>query len=576
TGQKSTKHKKDSDGEPDPTPRKSPKRSGQRSSASGQRSPSSEGHDRPISPSRHDGEERQVILESRVEARSHSALSTSPKHTDEPMDYDQKENIGDMSVRMSGTKTPTKVSGKDSDKEPFTPRSINQLNAPQATSTPAPNGIISTGHALSVSVDSDQDQTDQSDDEAFTPSDQQDSYDRNPAVDYGKFYNTSYLVGAKSTYLQKASVKPIKKVHSSPHFHRPVNFSYSREPPEFLKSKKTTGTKVIVRRTRRASSPSDLKNEEAIRMSMFPGGKPPKPNEITKIEQEDWPGPPSLAAILPEIIRARRKSKGEEDDDDDEDMTPTQDEHLIKEIQEISKFKDKSGIGKIIYKELEAKKAQPPKPLNPWKASRVPSAKFEPRYSTRYQSPMFASPSRFLDRPRRSWDDSDIQRGYRTMSTMANYPVPRPGYGSYGLTPRAATLPLSGLFGGPLTYRFYDFDETDIAHRPASAQLFDITLVPYYTLQHESHTTSSILGGQGMSILSLQRSTWHTEAEPQVYPYDRLKITNFDLPKDVDRNMLEIHLSPEEFSDIFKMGKEEFYKIAEWRRNDIKRKADLF
>ena len=26
----------------------------------------------------------------------------------------------------------------------------------------------------------------------------------------------------------------------------------------------------------------------------------------------------------------------------------------------------------------------------------------------------------------------------------------------------------------------------------------------------------------------------------QIYPYDRLKISNFDLPKDVDRNMLEV------------------------------------
>ena len=32
-----------------------------------------------------------------------------------------------------------------------------------------------------------------------------------------------------------------------------------------------------------------------------------------------------------------------------------------------------------------------------------------------------SAPSRFLDRPRRAWDDSDII-GYRTMSTLANFP----------------------------------------------------------------------------------------------------------------------------------------------------------
>lgn len=31
------------------------------------------------------------------------------------------------------------------------------------------------------------------------------------------------------------------------------------------------------------------------------------------------------------------------------------------------------------------------------------------------------APSRFVDRPKRSWDDSDI-RGYRTITTLSNYP----------------------------------------------------------------------------------------------------------------------------------------------------------
>ena len=54
-------------------------------------------------------------------------------------------------------------------------------------------------------------------------------------------------------------------------------------------------------KVRRSASPVDLKNDEAVRMSMFPSGKPPLPNELVKIEREDWPGPPSPAAILPEI-----------------------------------------------------------------------------------------------------------------------------------------------------------------------------------------------------------------------------------------------------------------------------------
>ena len=54
-------------------------------------------------------------------------------------------------------------------------------------------------------------------------------------------------------------------------------------------------------KVRRSSSPADLRNEEAIRMSMFPSAKPKEPNEPDKIERDDWPGPACPAAILPEI-----------------------------------------------------------------------------------------------------------------------------------------------------------------------------------------------------------------------------------------------------------------------------------
>ena len=64
-----------------------------------------------------------------------------------------------------------------------------------------------------------------------------------------------------------------------------------------------SGTKVVTK-TRRSSSPAGVKkNLEARRLSTFPGGKPPAPKEVAKIEREDWPGPPSPAALLPEICK---------------------------------------------------------------------------------------------------------------------------------------------------------------------------------------------------------------------------------------------------------------------------------
>ena len=142
SGQKSTKHKKDSDSEPEPSPRKSPKRSGQRSSGSA-------AFDRPVSsPSAEfNGESEPSDVEPRIEPSKKAAVSAQPQRDsrgEKPMDYDQKENLPEMSVDKYSPRTPVK--GGDSVKEPFTPRSVNMImNAPQATSTPAPNGVINTG-----------------------------------------------------------------------------------------------------------------------------------------------------------------------------------------------------------------------------------------------------------------------------------------------------------------------------------------------------------------------------------------------------------------------------------------------
>lgn len=62
-----------------------------------------------------------------------------------------------------------------------------------------------------------------------------------------------------------------------------------------------TGKRVV--KVRRSSSPADLRNEEPVRMSVFPSAKPKEPNEPDKIERDDWPGLASPAAILPEICK---------------------------------------------------------------------------------------------------------------------------------------------------------------------------------------------------------------------------------------------------------------------------------
>ncbi|XP_014769731.1 actin-binding LIM protein 1 isoform X2 [Octopus bimaculoides] len=501
---------------------------------------------------------------------------------------------------------------------PLTPLIVNDIennhiSKPRAASTPATANGMMEGTTPPLSPNS---TTDHSDDEAYT-SDRQclmqpfagmclpvhrlsgvskqdtSSLERSFNVNYGKFYNTSYLKDGYNSYMKRASINPKEMSKSSTHYCRPDNFSYSKEPT-FLRNKQGGMMQLATSKTvkvRRSASPVDLKNDEAVRLSMFPAGKPPLPNEITKIEREDWPGPPSPAAILPEIMRQRRKSKGEEEEDTEEQ--PKEDPKKKKEFEEMSKLKDRSGLGCVIYKELAERKSLPPPPLDPWKASRVPSAKYEPKFSTRYQSPMFASPSRFLDRPQRAWDDGDI-RACRSLTRITNYPVPKPGYGDYGISQRAATLPLSGMYGGALDFRYYEMDESstsptssdvkhanhmDSSNQSDDRKISDSTISEDRKSKRSSYSRAGepgVYDGPAVSLMTYQRNTWHTESEPPVYPYERLKITNFDLPKDVDRNCLEIYLAKEDFHELFKMSQEEFYRLAEWKRNDLKRRHHLY
>ncbi|GAB1610943.1 actin-binding LIM protein 1 isoform X2, partial [Argonauta hians] len=539
-----------------------------------------------------------------------------------PVKSQKEETICDKQSQKPDTYKSTPQSKSESQSNfdhsvPLTPLIVNDIEnnhlpKPRAASTPATANGMMEGTTPPLSPNS---TTDHSDDEAYT-SDRQclmqsfagmclpvhrlsgvskqdtSSLERPFNVNYGKFYNTSYLKDGYNSYMKRASINP-KEMGKSTNYCRPDNFSYSKEPT-FLRNKQGGMMQLATSKTvkvRRSASPVDLRNDEAVRLSMFPAGKPPLPNEITKIEREDWPGPPSPAAILPEIMRQRRKSKGEEEEDSEEQLK--EDPKKKKEFEEMSKLKEKSGLGCVIYKELAERKSLPPPPLDPWKASRVPSAKYEPKFSTRYQSPMFASPSRFLDRPQRAWDDGDI-RACRSLTRIPNYPVPKPGYGDYGISQRAATLPLSGMYGGALDFRYYEMDESstsptssdakhgnhmDSSNQSDDRKISDSTISDDRKSKRSTYSRAGepgVYDGPAVSLMTYQRNTWHTESEPPVYPYERLKITNFDLPKDVDRNCLEIYLAKEDFQELFKMSQEEFYRLAEWKRNDLKRRHHLY
>ncbi|XP_064630770.1 actin-binding LIM protein 1-like isoform X25 [Lineus longissimus] len=429
-------------------------------------------------------------------------------------------------------------------------------------------------------------------------------------VDYGKMYPKSYLEKDKEVMNDSGRIETDKYKRSqspgsslppkSPHFHRPENFSYSKVKTAYIKPMKKgyidQGMMVLEAKgihrypLNRASSesaaagrksPAPLNNEEPIMLSHYPGGHHPEPYEQARIERDDWPGPPCPAAILPGILRDKIRAKVEREAREErlaelQNSDDIDDPKIKREIEQILKMiGEGSGMSAVVLKDLEIKKKRAISPtLDPRSASRTPSAAIEPHHKTRYESPVFASPSRDRDRPRMI--HKGPPKGGKA-STLPYYPAARPGY-TFGLASKSASLPGSARDG------------------------VDLDNYEYHTNNHDAYTSNSSMDRDGQSLTSSSfRYPWgryqgchYTEVlnhtpnqvymrrslpnmnEPiKVYPYDALKV-NTNLPKDVDRNQLERYLSTDDFEKIFQMSRAQFYRQAEWRRNDMKRRVLLY
>ncbi|XP_051536545.1 actin-binding LIM protein 3-like [Myxocyprinus asiaticus] len=70
-----------------------------------------------------------------------------------------------------------------------------------------------------------------------------------------------------------------------------------------------------------------------------------------------------------------------------------------------------------------------------------------------------------------------------------------------------------------------------------------------------------------------------TYRDYKIYPYEALIVTvrgRCQLPHDVDRARLERHLSPQEFYHVFGMTVADFDRLAQWKRNELKKQVRLF
>jgi ablim, putative len=166
-----------------------------------------------------------------------------------------------------------------------------------------------------------------------------------------------------------------------------------------------------------------MNNEEPIELAHYPSARKPTPDDIPRIERDDFPAPPFPYAdsekrrhIWSDEYKDIADGNGVESEINDENREPLKENRLKREEVELSKIA--TGIGKVFLKTLKEREkimAWRSENMDPRNSSRAPSARVELNTRLRYDNPKNASPSRDRDRPR-PWDEDDFDRGslYRT------------------------------------------------------------------------------------------------------------------------------------------------------------------
>uniref|UniRef100_A0A2I3GPV7 Actin binding LIM protein 1 n=1 Tax=Nomascus leucogenys TaxID=61853 RepID=A0A2I3GPV7_NOMLE len=154
---------------------------------------------------------------------------------------------------------------------------------------------------------------------------------------------------------------------------RPLTPTYAQAPKHFHVPDQGINIyrKPPIYKQHAALAAQSKSSEDIIKFSKFPAAQAPDPSETPKIETDHWPGPPSFAAVGPDM---RRRSSGREEDD----------EELLRrrQLQEEQLMKLNSGLGQLILKEEMEKESRErssllasryDSPIN--SASHIPSSK---------------------------------------------------------------------------------------------------------------------------------------------------------------------------------------------------------
>ncbi|XP_035675142.1 actin-binding LIM protein 1-like isoform X37 [Branchiostoma floridae] len=323
-------------------------------------------------------------------------------------------------------------------------------------------------------------------------------------------------------------------------------------------------------------------DDDIVQATRYPSGFRPQPDFPSRIERDDWPGPPSPAATG----RLRRSTSPLEDLDRRREQ-----EHkkVVEECQ--------SGLGKMILKDMKPADIGD---MDPRSASRVPAADHEPPFKPRYDSPVDASPSRTYVSPmEENADMSPRQPNYappggyleaqKKASTLPSASRPGMRGADHGSSPDlpdfeatyTSTTFISlqkkphttenGLTNG-LSGPYWDNEAPGALHSKSSESSLD---------RSSAYSSSPVRSREvsGSDLGSLQRSKGQSLPDmgpPKIYPVVELLTTNYKLPPDVDRSKLENHMSDADFDAVFHMSRDEFSRLAAWRRTELKKRAHLF
>jgi len=357
----------------------------------------------------------------------------------------------------------------------------------------------------------------------------------------------------------------------SPQFHRPIGFSYNRTQTftvpgtkKGMKALVTGQTKIRkIHCSTPQSVPSTTVEQEAIVLSRYSGGFIPDPTAPKKIESLDWPAPIAIQAV-PELMKTHRSRS--ESRSNDSDITDDNDQQIInenfdKDINEMSKIKDSSGMAHALLEDLRIQEKIISKqlPLDPWKASRSPSAAIEPPKRCRFDSPKFASPSRRVHTHSSSTTNQDDS--FAAFSTsISTTPAGRKPSTLSRYQQQNDTLVLTQTLPNRLDIQSCDLDSTTNSFIDSNDG-------------DQNKSIKTVDGGYTQSTHSAPALM----SNPKIYPYEELKVMSKKrFPSDVDRDHLERHLSDYEFRLLFQMKRSEFYHLPEWRRIDLKKRFKLF